>query len=337
MKAIRIEEPRKISVVDLPIPIIDHEDQVMIRIAAAGICGSDVSIYKGTSPVVTYPRIMGHEMTGVVEKVGASVTHVQPGDHVIIKQTESCGTCYACTHGRENVCVNLKVRGVTIDGGYSQYTIVPEHSVFKISKDLDLLQAILIEPFTIAFHACSRGRLVSDDTLLIYGAGALGSSLIMVAHSFGCKIIAVDIDDKKLDHAKTLGADVVLNGLSDTIREEIQNASSGYGPTICIDSVCTPKSIEFLLDVVGNAGRLVTMGFDIRPSEIPQFKITAREIDIIGSRLQQGNFEQVISLFENGIIKTGGMISHIFPFTQVQEAFNVIESGKYQKIVLDFS
>jgi L-gulonate 5-dehydrogenase len=159
----------------------------------------------------------------------------------------------------------------------------------------------------------------------------------MVARSFGCKIIAVDIDEKKMNHAIDLGADIVLNGMSNTIQEDIRNASDGYGPTICIDSVCTPNSVEFLLEVVGNAGRLVTMGFDTRPSEIPQFKITAREIDIIGSRLQQGNFEQVIELFENGSIKTDGMISHIFPFTKVHEAFSVIESGKFQKVVLDFS
>jgi L-gulonate 5-dehydrogenase len=267
MKVIRIEEPKKIVVVDMPMPVIEKDDQVMIKIAAAGICGSDVSIYMGTSPVVTYPRIMGHEMTGIVEEIGTSVTHVKPGDHVIIKQTESCGTCYACTHGRENVCVHLKVRGVTIDGGYSQYTIVPEHSVYKISNNLDLLQSILIEPFTIAFHALSRGRLVANDTLLVYGAGALGSSLIMVARSFGCKIIAVDIDEKKMNHAIDLGADIVLNGMSNTIQEDIRNASDGYGPTICIDSVCTPNSVEFLLEVVGNAGRLVTMGFDTRPSE----------------------------------------------------------------------
>lgn len=337
MKAIRIEEPKRISIVDVPMPVIEREDQVIIKIAAAGICGSDVSIYMGTSPVVTYPRIMGHEMTGVVEKVGSSVKHVKPGDHVIIKQTESCGSCYACTHGRGNVCVDLKVRGVTIDGGYSQYTMVPEHSVYKISKKLDLLQAILIEPFTIAFHALARGRLVADDTLLVYGAGALGSSLIMVARSFGCKIIAVDIDEKKLAHAKAIGADIVLNGRVETIQDDIRKASDGYGPTICIDSVCTPHSVEFLLEVVGNAGRLVTMGFDTRPSMIQQFKITAREIDIIGSRLQHGNFEQVIELFENGSIKTDGMISHIFPFTKVQDAFEVIEHGAYQKIVLDFA
>lgn len=196
---------------------------------------------------------------------------------------------------------------------------------------------MLIEPFTIAFQACSRGRLHKDDTLLVYGAGALGATLISVARTFGCKIIAVDIAPDKLLHAKGLGADFALDGNNEALKEEILKVSNGYGPTICIDSVCNPKSVEFLIDIVGNAGRVVTMGFDTRPSLIPQYKITAKEIDVLGSRLQHGNFEKVIALFEDGSINPVGMISHVFHFTEIEEAFEVVKSGKFKKIVLDFS
>ena len=276
MKAIRVEEPNRIALVDIPMSEIEKGNEVLVKILAAGICGSDISIYKGKSPVATYPRILGHEMTGIVSAIGTSVTRFSVGDHVIIKQTESCGHCYACTHGRDNVCKELQVRGVNIDGGYREYLTIPETSAYKIAERLDFKTSVLIEPFTIAFQACSRGRLQSDDVLLVYGAGALGATIITVAKTFGCKIIAVDITDEKLEQAKKLGADVVLNGQDANLKRDILLASNNYGPTICIDSVCNPNSVEFLLNIVGNAGRLVTMGFDTRPSAIPQYLITAK-------------------------------------------------------------
>jgi len=336
MKALRVEKPNNISIVEVAEPELNDSHDILIEVKAAGICGSDVSIYSGKSPVATYPRIIGHEITGVVIQLGKDVSQFQLGDHVIVKQTESCGSCYACTHGRENVCKDLKVRGVNMDGGYQERIIVPEKSAYRISKDLDIKTAVMIEPFTIAFQACSRGRLQSDDTLLVYGAGALGSSVIQVAKSFGCKIIAIDIAEEKIKQAKLTGADKAFNGLDQNIKEQLLQETGDYGPTICIDTVCNPKSFEFLLDVIGNAGRLVLMGFDTRPSEIPQFKITAREIDVVGSRLQSGNFEKVIELFENGNIDPSEMISHIFPFTEVDKAFEVIKTGQYRKIILDF-
>lgn len=337
VKAIRINEPRQLQLVDLPEPQIVESDQVKVHIKAAGICGSDVSIYHGKSPVAIYPRVLGHEMTGEVVEIGSDVTNTKVGDRVIVKQTESCGECYACTHGRENVCIDLKVRGVTIDGGWAEYVVAPSHSVYPFSETIDFKSAVLIEPFTIAFHGCARGRLQVDDTLLVYGAGALGSALVTVAASFGCKIIAIDIDDEKLLQARVLGADIVLNGNNPRLGELIREAANNYGPTVAIDSVCTPRSVEFLLDVLGNAGRLVTMGFDTRVSEIAQYKITAREIDIIGSRLQYNNFPQVIDLFERGVIKTEGLISHVFHYTEYEKAFALVETGAYKKIIFDFS
>jgi L-gulonate 5-dehydrogenase len=337
MKAIRIEKPGIIKIVDVPMAKITNSHEILIKIAFAGICGSDVGIFNGTNAVAEYPRIIGHEMTGVVAEIGSQVTKFQIGDHVIIKQTESCGHCYACLHGRDNVCTSLQVRGVTIDGGYGEYLTAPETSVYYLNPSLDLMTAVLIEPYTIAFHACSRGRLVNDDMLLVYGAGALGTAIIDVARSFGCTIIALDISEDKLKQAKAIGADIVLNAKEPDIREQIKSATGDYGPTLCIDCVCNPQSVEFLLDIVGNAGRIVTMGFDAQTSELAQLKITSREIDIIGSRLQHENFETVITLFENKQIDPSRMISHMFHFTDIDKAFEVVKSGQYSKILLDFS
>ena len=336
MKALVVNEPNKIEIVDRPIPVIEDEQEILIKVKAAGICGSDISIYGGKSPVATYPRILGHEVVGVVEKTGSKADKFQVGDHVIVKQTESCGECYACRHGRENVCVDLKVRGVTIDGGYREYVTVPESSAYRLPKDLEMITAVMVEPFTIAFQACKRGRLAEDDMLLVYGAGALGSTIIQVAKSFGATIIAVDIDDVKLEQAKGLGAQYVINSQKEKVEDKLKEYTGHYGPTISIDTVCNPKSVEFLIDNTGNAGRVVLMGFDTRASEIPQFKITARELDIIGSRLQYDNFDKVIELFANKSIDPKEMISHVFKYDEIHKAMSLVESRQFRKIILTF-
>lgn len=336
MKALMLNKPKDIQVVDLEKVQIEKADDILIKVKAAGICGSDISIYNGKSPVATYPRILGHEVVGIVEAIGPEVTKFKVGDHVIVKQTESCGECYACKHGRDNVCVDLKVRGVNMDGGYREFVTVPQDSAYTIPDHLDFKTAVLIEPFTIAFQACARGRLQSDDTLLVYGAGALGSSVIQVASSFGATVITVDIDEDKLLKAKEIGADYTIHGKKEDVAERLKEITHGYGPTLCIDTVCNARSVEFLIDVVGNAGRVVLMGFDMEASHIPQFKITARELDVIGSRLQHDKFEQVIALFADGSIDPSDTISHVFPFEEIDKAMEVVDSKQFRKIILTF-
>ncbi len=336
MKALQVMSPNNLQLIEKEKPTIDSDTDVILKVMAAGVCGSDVAILKGHNPIATYPRILGHEVTAKVFEIGDKVTNVKVGDHVIINQTESCGKCYACLHGRANVCADLKVRGVNIDGGYQQYFKIPENSVYKLDPALDFKKAVLIEPYTISFHALSRGRVVKDDILLINGAGALGFSLLTVAKSINCKIISIDIDKEKLDSALNAGADYVFNGTDSQLKEKILSVTDGYGPTVCIDSVCNTKSVEFLLDIVGNAGRIVTMGFDERPSNIAQLLITKKEIDIIGSRLQYENFKNVINLFETNQIDPSDMISDVIDFRDVEKIKKTIDSRNYKKIILDF-
>ena len=136
MKGVQIVEPNKLQIVDLEKPQIDKENNVLVRMVAAGICGSDVGIYHGTNAAATYPRIIGHENVGIVEEIGEGVTRVKVGDRVIIDQVTACGHCYACRKGRPNVCGNLKVRGVHIDGGYREYMAVPDRDCYLVPEIL---------------------------------------------------------------------------------------------------------------------------------------------------------------------------------------------------------
>lgn len=170
MKAVQIVSPNNLQVIDVEKPSIDEKNNVMIKMTAAGICGSDVGIYHGTNAAATYPRIIGHEMVGRVDEVGSNVKNLKVGDRVIVNQVTSCGHCYPCKIGRGNVCDNLKVRGVHIDGGYREYIAVPESDCYLLPDSLSDQDAVMIEPTTIAIQSCTRAQLEKDDMLLIFGA-----------------------------------------------------------------------------------------------------------------------------------------------------------------------
>ena len=156
IKGIQIVEPEVLRVIEMDMPEPDEKNNVLVKIKAAGICGSDVGIYHGTNAAATYPRVIGHEMVGEVVSTAPSAKKVKVGDRVIIDQVTSCGHCYACRHGRPNVCQHLAVRGVHIDGGYRQYMAVPDTDMYILPDGLRYEDAVLIEPTTIAIQACSR-------------------------------------------------------------------------------------------------------------------------------------------------------------------------------------
>ena len=157
------------KVIDVEKPVIDKQNNVLVKMKAAGICGSDVGIYHGTNAAATYPRIIGHEIVGVIEEVGENVKSLKPGDRVIVDQVVSCGECYACRKGRGNVCGSLKVRGVHIDGGYEEYLTVPEQDCYLLPEKLSDVEAVMIEPTTIAIQSCSRAELCEEDTPFDFG------------------------------------------------------------------------------------------------------------------------------------------------------------------------
>ena len=199
MKAVQIVKPNELRVIDVPKPTLDEHNNVLVKMTAAGICGSDVGIYHGTNAAATYPRIIGHEMVGVVVETGPTAQKVKVGDRVIIDQVVPCGHCYACRKGRPNVCGNLQVRGVHIDGGYREYMAVPDTDCYLVPDSLTDAEAVMIEPTTIAVQCCSRAQLESEDTVLIIGSGALGSSILRIVRLYHPqKIIVADIDDAKL-------------------------------------------------------------------------------------------------------------------------------------------
>lgn len=338
MKAVQIVKPNQLEVIEVPMPELTEKDNVLVKMTAAGICGSDVGIYHGTNAAATYPRIIGHEMVGVVSKVGENVTHLKAGDRVIVNQVTSCGHCYPCSKNRGNVCDNLKVRGVHIDGGYREYIAVPENDCYILPESLSDEDAVMIEPTTIAIQSCTRAELEKEDMLLIYGAGALGSSILKIAHTICDHIIVADIMDDKLAEAKQNGASYTINVATENFQEKVLEYTKGRGATVSIDAACVKNSLLLLLQATGNAGRVITMGFSTAATEVNQFLITSKELDVRGSRLQNKMFGKAIEMIEKGTLDLNHSISHTFPLTKAQEAFDFVESRdpSIRKIVFTF-
>lgn len=339
MKGIQIVKPEQLRIIEMDVPELDDTNNVLVRIKAAGICGSDVGIYHGTNAAATYPRVIGHEMVGEVVQTTSSAKKVKVGDRVIIDQVTSCGHCWACRHNRPNVCQQLRVRGVHIDGGYREYMAVPDTDCYLLPDGLRYEDAVLIEPTTIALQACSRAQITPDDEVLILGVGALGSRMLSIARLSGARIIVADVVDERLKEALENGADHAVNLMKEDLDERLKAyTTDAYGPTLSIDCACTKDSLGTLIRVSGNAGRIITMGFSVAPTEVTNFGITSKELDIRGSRLQNKKFQDAIDLIREGKIDLDHRISHTFHFLEAQKAFDFNDSRdpSIRKIVLTF-
>ncbi len=327
MNAVRIVKPGQLEVFQMPMPELQDPGDVLLRMTAGGVCGSDVGIYHGTNAAATYPRIIGHEMVGVVEQVGSAVDAVSVGDRVIVDQVVACGHCYACRHDRPNVCGSLQVRGVHIDGGYREYMVVPSADCHLLPDDLSDTDAVMIEPTTIALQSVSRGEVTEDDDLLILGYGALGSSIMRVAQLLHPHVIIVaDVDPAKLEDARAAGADHVIDGRSEDVATRVRELTEGYGATVSIDAACVGESLMTAMEATGNAGRVVNMGLSVTPIEINRFAITSKELDVRGSRLQRHKFPEAIELARTHRVDLRGSVSHTFPLVEAQRAFGLIDS-----------
>jgi L-gulonate 5-dehydrogenase len=339
MKAVVVKFPHQIVMEEREMPKISTSTEVLIKVKAGGICGSDVHIYHGTSSVATYPRVIGHEIVGEIIETGGSVVDFIQGNRVIVDPVINCGICYQCRIGRQNVCSNLRVRSVHVDGGYQEYIVVEQKSIYLIPDHLPWEEALMIEPFTVAEQVCSRAGIIAEDVVFIMGAGPVGLSILKMAKLHGAKCIISDVVKNRLEFAKTQHADVVLDVRNMDVKAEILKLTNGLGATVVIDSVCNTKSFEQALTYVCSAGRVITLGFSSEPSAINQFSITAREIDVRGSRLHNNKFPVVIDYFNTGKLEVKNWITHRFHFTEIKDAMQLIENSNVEngKVVLLFN
>ncbi|ESD76323.1 GroES-like protein [Escherichia coli 908541] len=234
MKSILIEKPNQLAIVEREIPT-PSAGEVRVKVKLAGICGSDSHIYRGHNPFAKYPRVIGHEFFGVIDAVGDGVESARVGERVAVDPVVSCGHCYPCSIGKPNVCTTLAVLGVHADGGFSEYAVVPAKNAWKIPEAVADQYAVMIEPFTIAANVTGHGQPTENDTVLVYGAGPIGLTIVQVLKGvYNVKnVIVADRIDERLEKAKESGADRAINNSQTPLGEIF--AEKGIKPTPVYD------------------------------------------------------------------------------------------------------
>lgn len=339
MKAIEISDTRTITLIDRPEPVIAEATDVIVRIAAVSICGTDIHTFTNTHPFVKLPVIVGHECSGVVAEVGSEVTTCRPGDRVAIDPVWGCGECYPCKNGRANACATVKCRGVHVEGAMQELFKVREQDVHKVPDSLqDLVLAASIEPFAIGAQAVWRGQVTEGQVMVIFGAGPIGLTTMFMAMNRGAECIMIDMDQSRLESAMKYGAKGIVNASADDVKEQVLAITGEQGPLVTCDAVGHPSIVDLCVELVAPTGTVIFLGMDGQPNNVTELAIFRKELNIVGSRMNSGMFPTVLKLVEEGALPLDAILTHRFPIEEAADAFTMsIERPEgFSKAVITF-
>lgn len=339
MKAIQVKEPNKIEMVEIEKPKIESKDQVLVKVRAFGICGSDVGILKGKNPFATYPRIIGHEVSGEIEEVGSNVSNFKPGDKVVLEPVEFCGECYACKQGRYNVCKDLEVYGVHRDGGFCEYLVTDKSKWHKVDDSLTFAEAATAEPYTIAEQCTQRANVQEGDWVLITGAGPMGLLAVDIATKKGAKCIVSEINEYRLEMAKKFGAEVLINPSKENLKDKIMELTNNEGANVLIDTTGVHGVIKEAIEYLSPASRIVPLAFGFDDIPVNYKTLNQKEISVSGTRLQNNKFPIVTSYLHEKKDLLKLFVTHEFAAEEYEKAFETFMDPKTNaiKVVLTFN
>lgn len=327
MKAVQILGKKDIRVVDVnePKTLPNHSK---IKVLSMGVCGSDVHAYAGKSPNVTYPVIIGHEIIGEIVEIGEGENprQLRVGDRVVLNPYLYCGTCYACEQGQTNACTSLKCLGVQTDGAMCETFVHPTKLMIKVPDSIDNGLGAVIEPTVIALHALHRLQAKADEHVVIIGAGCIGLLTAIVAKAKGMHVIVSDVVDERLEVAVALGADGTINPMKENAVEKLLEMTNGRLAECVCEMSGAPAAVRSTLDYAASTGRIALTGWPDRDVELPTAVITRKELKILGSRTGvTAEFEEVVSLIEEGKIDPRKIISRVVAFNELPETIAALD------------
>ncbi|NLC69503.1 MAG: galactitol-1-phosphate 5-dehydrogenase [Clostridiaceae bacterium] len=321
MKALVLKEYMKLSYEDVPDPEIGDED-VLIQVKACSICGSDVHGMDGSTGRRIPPVIMGHEASGVIEKVGKNVEGFKAGDRVTFDSTIYCGKCNFCKAGKINLCDNRRVLGVSCkdyhrDGAFAEYVSVPYRILYKLPGDVSFERAAMVEPLSIALHAVNRTPVMVGDVAVVVGSGMIGLLVIQVLVSAGCsKVIAVDIDRGKLDMARSFGAFTGLKADEADVEKEVFSLTYGKGADIVFEVAGINSTVNTAINCVKKGG-FVTLVGNLSPEvKLPLQNVVTREVSLLGSCASSGEYDRCLNMISTGKVNVDAFISAVAPLSE---------------------
>lgn len=338
MKAVYMEKPWNIEISDVQMPK-PKEGEALLRVKSAGICGSDIGAFRGTNGLVSYPRIIGHEIAGEVISIPENNKNgIKPGDRVIVDPYLYCGHCYPCSIGRTNCCVDLKVLGVHVDGGMAEYFCHPADMLLKVPDDMPWDIIPLAEPLTIALHGIHRLNLKAGEHIAINGAGPIGLLAAMVALHYGAEPIMIDLVKERLDFAKSLGVRYTINLREEDLVEKVSEYTNGRMAECVMEASGANSAIRATLDIVSHAGRIALTGWPKQETPIPTDMITRKEVDVRGARTSAGEFPEAIDLIYHQKVDTRRILTKVISIDEAPETIRDIEKnpGNYMKVNILF-
>ena len=338
MKALQITDNHLLEVLELPAPQ-PAASEVLLRIKYVGFCGSDLNTYRGRNALALKPVIPGHEISAVIEAIGADVpAGLQVGQQVTVDPYTACGRCPSCRRRRFNACQHNETLGVQRHGAMREFIAVPWQKVIP-AEGLKPQEVALIEPMSVGFHAVDRGQVTDADTVLVIGCGMIGVGAIVRAGLRGATVIAMDLDDEKLALARQLGAAATINSGTDDIHARLQELTDGAGPDVVIEAVGAAVTYACAVNEVAFTGRIVCIGYAPTDVTLPTRFFVQKELDIRGSRnALPDDFRAVIRYLRRGQCPTDRLISSIVTPSDAAQALADWDSapGKVFRILVKF-
>lgn len=334
MKAIKFEKPWEVACVETEEPVV-KPGQALIQVKSAGICGSDIGAFRGTNPLVSYPRIIGHEIAGEILSIPEdNPRHLKVGDRVIVDPYLYCGHCYPCRIGRTNCCTDLKVLGVHVEGGMAERMAHPANMLWKLPDEVAWDVAPMAEPLTIALHGIHRGGLKAGETVAIIGAGPIGILAAMSALAYKATPIMIDLVQERLEKAKELGVPYIINDATEDTEAKIREYTNGDMAQLVMECSGASQAVRNTLDYVSNAGRITLTGWPKNEISLPTSMITKKEVDIRGARTSANEFEEALQLIASGAVDVRKILTKTVKLDEVPDTIRDIDKhpGNYMKV-----
>ena len=325
----------EIKEIEKPIP---KEEEVLLKIGMVGFCGGDLNGFKGLFELQEYPNVLGHEVGGTIEAMGNQVPNTfKIGDKATIYPYLNCGKCISCRKGRRNACQDNKTMGVRRPGAMTHYISIHWQDLF-LSEKLSLKELALVEPLTVGFHAAARGGVTNKDRVAVIGCGIVGMGAIASAVNRGAEVIAIDIDDSKMEIAKKIGVAHTINTSNENLHEALLRITDGDGPDVIIEAVGNAITYRAAVDEVAYTGRVVCIGYAKSAVEFNTGIFVRKEIEIVGSRNCTDEFPEVIAYLEAGKFPVEEVISKIVSLEDAGDALAdwAMNPKGITKIMVDF-
>jgi threonine dehydrogenase-like Zn-dependent dehydrogenase len=318
MKAVVVHEPGKATLAEIPEPS-NGLGEALLQVRMIGLCGTDLNTFRGKNPLVSFPRVLGHEVAATILHTNSGLLNgLSEGTAVTLAPYTACGQCASCLRGRPNACRSNQTLGVQRDGALTERIAIPIEKLY--GAHLSLKELCIVEPLTVGFHAVARGRVTAQDTVAVFGCGGVGLGAISAAAFHGARVIAIDMDDAKLEIARKAGASEFVHSGKEDLHLRLSKLTDGRGPDCIIEAIGLTQTFRASVEEVAFTGRVVYIGYAKEPVAYETSLFVQKELDILGSRnALPEDFREVIRMLEEGRFPVEDVISAVIPIEETPE------------------